>query len=368
MTHEHDDGHAAGAHFHADSGPYQWRACLRDDLDALEESVHEIRRRRNDDVEGLTRIDPLHEAGGQIVRHFQFVAGLLFELRCELVDDRLRELAPLRRQRNHAVVGQAVVHGFERGRDDVDAQHHPRAATVGLVVDLPCAQRRRVAVAEEPQVELPPEDGRDRALLGEPREGVRNRSEDVELQKALSRLVGLVEAALDNDCARVKVDYAHAGRHERQQKSGVEHEHVVRDSRRDVRDPPQQVAAVLDDVEADELEDVVLALGGRRERAILTVTDLSARYGRVTALHSVSVTVGQGEIVAVVGPNGAGKSTTLACITGVVRPSGGTVELEGQSLLGLAPERIARLTFFLGIGLRPSMAPAKESPGYPNTQ
>ncbi len=82
---------------------------------------------------------------------------------------------------------------------------------------------------------------------------------------------------------------------------------------------------------------------------MLTVTDLSARYGRVTALRSVSVTVGQGEIVAIVGPNGAGKSTTLAAITGIVRPSGGSIELEGRSLLGLAPERIVRL----GIALVP---------------
>jgi branched-chain amino acid transport system ATP-binding protein len=82
---------------------------------------------------------------------------------------------------------------------------------------------------------------------------------------------------------------------------------------------------------------------------VLTVRDLSARYGRVTALRSVSVSVGQGEIVAIVGPNGAGKSTTLAAITGIVRPSGGSIELEGRSLLGLAPERIVRL----GIALVP---------------
>jgi branched-chain amino acid transport system ATP-binding protein len=82
---------------------------------------------------------------------------------------------------------------------------------------------------------------------------------------------------------------------------------------------------------------------------VLTVRELSARYGRVTALRSVSVTVAQGEIVAIVGPNGAGKSTTLAAITGVVRPSGGSIEFEGRSLLGLTPEKIVRL----GIALVP---------------
>ena len=101
----------------------------------------------------------------------------------ELLHDRLRELPSLRRQRDHAVLGHAAVDGVERGRDDVDAQHHPRAAAVRLVVDLAGAQRRRVAIAEQAQVELVAEDGRDGPLLGEPREGVRDRCEDVELQE-----------------------------------------------------------------------------------------------------------------------------------------------------------------------------------------
>ena len=45
----------------------------------------------------------------------------------------------LRRQRDHAVVGRAAVDGVERSGDDVHAQHHPRAAAVGLVVDLAAA-------------------------------------------------------------------------------------------------------------------------------------------------------------------------------------------------------------------------------------
>src|SRR4051812_40418910 len=82
---------------------------------------------------------------------------------------------------------------------------------------------------------------------------------------------------------------------------------------------------------------------------MLKISELSARYGRVTALRSISLEVGRGEIVAIVGPNGAGKSTTMATITGTVTPSGGTIELEGQSLVALAPERIVRL----GIALVP---------------
>jgi branched-chain amino acid transport system ATP-binding protein len=75
---------------------------------------------------------------------------------------------------------------------------------------------------------------------------------------------------------------------------------------------------------------------------MLKVEGLSARYGRVVALHSISFEVKEHEIVAIVGPNGAGKSTTLAAITGTVAPSGGSISYEGESLIGLAPERIVR--------------------------
>ena len=54
----------------------------------------------------------------------------------ELLDQLLVELAALRRQRDHPVAGSPAVDRVERGRDDVDAQHHPRAAAVRLVVDL----------------------------------------------------------------------------------------------------------------------------------------------------------------------------------------------------------------------------------------
>ena len=98
----------------------------------------------------------------------------------ELLDHRLRQLPPLRRQRDHALLGRAAVDGVERGRDDVDPQHHARAAAVRLVVHLAGAQRRRVAVVEEAQLELGAEHRGERPLLGHPRERVRNLGEDVE--------------------------------------------------------------------------------------------------------------------------------------------------------------------------------------------
>jgi branched-chain amino acid transport system ATP-binding protein len=69
---------------------------------------------------------------------------------------------------------------------------------------------------------------------------------------------------------------------------------------------------------------------------MLDVGELEAVYGRITALHGVSLTVGQGEIVTVIGANGAGKSTLLRSICGVLRPAGGDIRLDGKSVGGLA--------------------------------
>ena len=101
----------------------------------------------------------------------------------KLLDDRLVQLAPLRRQGDHAMVGHAAVDGVKSRRDHVDAQHHSGAAAVGLVVDLARPERRVVAVAEQAQVELVAEHGSDRTLLSEPGERMWDESEDVELQE-----------------------------------------------------------------------------------------------------------------------------------------------------------------------------------------
>jgi len=77
--------------------------------------------------------------------------------------------------------------------------------------------------------------------------------------------------------------------------------------------------------------------------ALLTIENLSVHYGAIQALHGVSIAVEPGEIVTLIGANGAGKSTTLRAVSGLVKPSGGTITFDGKSLAGLAPHKILRL-------------------------
>jgi branched-chain amino acid transport system ATP-binding protein len=76
---------------------------------------------------------------------------------------------------------------------------------------------------------------------------------------------------------------------------------------------------------------------------VLAITDMSVGYGRVPVVHGVSVNVDAGQIVSIVGPNGAGKSTTLLAIAGVLTPFHGTIRFDNDSIVGVAPEDIARM-------------------------
>src|SRR5580658_10004339 len=69
---------------------------------------------------------------------------------------------------------------------------------------------------------------------------------------------------------------------------------------------------------------------------MLEVTGLSVSYGGLRALTDVSVSVSEGQFVTVVGPNGAGKSTLFKTISGVVRPSDGTITFQGENLLAMS--------------------------------
>jgi len=75
---------------------------------------------------------------------------------------------------------------------------------------------------------------------------------------------------------------------------------------------------------------------------VLVLKDLHVRYGAIAALRGISISVEQGEMVALIGVNGAGKSTTLMTIAGVLKPTQGTITFEGQSIVGQSPEEIVR--------------------------
>ncbi len=75
---------------------------------------------------------------------------------------------------------------------------------------------------------------------------------------------------------------------------------------------------------------------------MLEVCGISVRYGAVRAVTDLSLTVAEGEIVALIGSNGAGKSTTLNAISGIVPLSGGSIRFAGEKLDGLPPHEVVR--------------------------
>lgn len=95
--------------------------------------------------------------------------------------------------------------------------------------------------------------------------------------------------------------------------------------------------------------------GGPRlvaESTGLTVRNIGKRYKRRPVLRDVSMTVRRGEAVGLLGPNGAGKTTCFYCVTGLITPDTGTIELDGQDVTDLPMYRRARL----GIGYLPQEA------------
>lgn len=69
-------------------------------------------------------------------------------------------------------------------------------------------------------------------------------------------------------------------------------------------------------------------------KEVLKINDLCVSYGGIEAVRGISFHVDQGEIVTLIGANGAGKSSTLRAISGLVKPSSGKVELEGEDITG----------------------------------
>ncbi len=75
----------------------------------------------------------------------------------------------------------------------------------------------------------------------------------------------------------------------------------------------------------------------------LDISGLRGGYGLVQVLHGVDLTVAEGQVVAVLGANGAGKTTLLRAISGALGRVQGSITFDGHELVGMAPEKIARL-------------------------
>jgi branched-chain amino acid transport system ATP-binding protein len=75
---------------------------------------------------------------------------------------------------------------------------------------------------------------------------------------------------------------------------------------------------------------------------ILELRDVRVAYGKVQALHGVSLAVRRGEVVALLGANGAGKTTTLRAISGLLRPTAGEILFEGRSIAGRRADEVLR--------------------------
>jgi branched-chain amino acid transport system ATP-binding protein len=75
---------------------------------------------------------------------------------------------------------------------------------------------------------------------------------------------------------------------------------------------------------------------------LLSAQNLDVNYGAIQALRGVSIEIAAGEIVALIGANGAGKSTTLRAVSGMIRPSEGRIEFDGQDITRAAPHDLVR--------------------------
>ena len=77
--------------------------------------------------------------------------------------------------------------------------------------------------------------------------------------------------------------------------------------------------------------------------AMLEVRDLTVAYGKIKAVKGISFDVEQGEVVTLIGTNGAGKTTTLRTISGLLRPTGGSITFKGKDLSTVPAHDIVQL-------------------------
>ena len=76
---------------------------------------------------------------------------------------------------------------------------------------------------------------------------------------------------------------------------------------------------------------------------MLSIKNLEAGYGKVQVLHGISIEVPKGKVVTLIGSNGAGKTTTMRAVSGMIKPTAGTISLHGKRIDGLESFSIAKL-------------------------
>lgn len=103
-----------------------------------------------------------------------------------------------------------------------------------------------------------------------------------------------------------------------------------------------------DDVESAEIDEPESADSMVEEEAKtvprglpLRIQDLRKTFGGITAVDGATFSVEEGSLTGLIGPNGAGKSTTFNCITGALKPTGGTVYFKNENITGLRPDEVA---------------------------
>jgi branched-chain amino acid transport system ATP-binding protein len=86
---------------------------------------------------------------------------------------------------------------------------------------------------------------------------------------------------------------------------------------------------------------------------MLVLNGLRSGYGKIAVLHDVSLSIERGQIVTLIGANGAGKTTLLKTISGLIRPTAGTIEFEGKNIARQPAHKIVAL----GLSQVPEDAP-----------
>ncbi len=85
---------------------------------------------------------------------------------------------------------------------------------------------------------------------------------------------------------------------------------------------------------------------GHTVRSDLELSDLTLKFGGITALNRINLKINTGELVGIIGPNGAGKTSLLNCITGYYKPQKGSIVFNGQDVTGMATHHLTKV----GIG------------------